>query len=485
MTEMDEIIGSAETVQRTEREMVTDENAASLNVTPKSVEFERQAIAVNENAIATGTTAHARTISSTYLIGEEIMSQSPPIKNNNNNNDNSHSIARKVNETKSNVFDDIEYADDVKMCCIEKKEPNGNLYFIEMDLTESTDSDETMGSLVEGRPAGEDIIIQRMVEKVLFQADTPQRPDSDMVEQPPQEDVISEDESVTEDAAVETRAIVHTVAVSSESDAVSEHTATVDDNGKKHIFPFEIHSSPSDTQIQQSSSQSVGHSEEFKQRLTRFLAQFGNEPTKVDLASLGRKRSISIPDNMNAVSMTIAPEHSGNDANANGRIPRAPKFDQTIYSTIGSRMKVRSNQMPAPATAISVDNEFEISFQREALSSGHMHRTKRSDDLIKLFDQPNEQKDNETIASVSSIREKLNEIYGRARPPIVIFAKEHPPNDTDDNRSAEDAIHLRLPDKPYDTVQRQKLLFSDVLRSINPEIRNSLQRSDSFGSIDV
>lgn len=382
------------------------------------------------------------------------------------------------------------------MCCVEKKEPNGKVYFIDIDLNESPplQTNAAAPSDRERNTFNDDAIIQDMVDKVLFKTDRsdqslesiavghkvlPQRSDNDTV---------SEDESEAEDAEIETRAVVHTIIdvkeVEMDAEAAAADTKPMSTTGTKSFFTFGAYESPSVNRTGRSTSGSIGHSKDFKDRLARLLGQFSEEPTK-STTPFERKRSISVPDHINTTLSTAGRRPSLKLVVADGSerdIPAAPKFDQMMYDTIGRRMKMQNSQVQIPATAQSIENEFDKSFTHMASSSSHLHRTKKSDDLMKLFDQ---EANAVEAPSVLSIRERLNEIYGRRRPPIGVFVGENVNDESNSRRDSDEGIQLRKPIKPYDTVHKQKQLFSDVLKSINPEVRNSLHRTESTASADV
>lgn len=503
MTEMEDITGSVETLKPHEDDP-SEFNRRSItpDVIPKMMDVGRQTTESIDHPVAVRATMQAEALNSAYMVEEEeALATLPVIKAENQS-------TRKSNESQYNGFDDIEFADDVKMCCIEKREPNGKVYFIEMDLpaTQSPQSTSSASSDRENKTDsfGEDVIIREMVDKVLLQSDRDEHEHRVVaaVERratPPRsgDGALSEDDSEAEDAEIETRAIVHTIndvkdvdmpaaeaAVKPEGEVTAEPIVTTD---KKQFFTFGVYRTPSSSRIEKSPSNSVGHSKEFKDRLTRLLGQFSVEPIRAP-SPFERKRSISIPANINEASMADGRRPSlkllATDGGSNDGIPAAPKFDQLMYNTVGRRMRTQHNQIQVPATAMSIENEFAKSFDRLTNSSSHMHRSKKSDDLMKLFDFETEASEEE--ASVSSIRERLNEIYSRGRPPIATFTEETANDEsTDSRRNSEEGIRLRMPLKPYDTVHKQKQLFSDVLKSINPEVRNSLHRTESIASADV
>lgn len=491
MTEMEDITGSVETLKPFDDEP-SEFNRRSItpDVIPKMMDVGRQTTESVEHPVAARATMQAEALNSAYMVEEGALATLPAFK------------VENQSTRQCNGFDDIEFADDVKICCIEKREPNGKVYFIEMDLT-TTQSPQTTSS-ASSDSFGEDVIIREMVDKVLLQSERDDHEHRivavDRKATPPRSDdgAVSEDDSEVEDAEIETRAIVHTindvkdvdmptvkVPVKPEVEVADQPVSVTTD--KKPFFTFGVYRTPSSSQIENSPSNSVGRSKEFKDRLTRLLGQFSEEPAKTP-SSLERKRSISISDNINKASMAEVRRPSLKrlvaDGGSNDGIPAAPKFDQLMYNTVGRRMRTQPNQFQVPATAMSIENEFAKSFDRLKTSSSHMHRSKKSDDLMKLFDLETEA--SEEAASVSSIRDRLNEIYSRGRPPIATFTEETANSEpTDSRRNSEEGIQLRKPVKPYDTVHKQKQLFSDVLKSINPEVRNSLHRTESIASADV
>lgn len=481
MTEMEEINGSVETLKP------YDEDASQLNrrsttpdVIPKLAGMGRQTVETMECPVAARAMMQAEAVNSAYLIEEEAVANSPAIRVGN-------PLTRKSNESQCYGFDDIEFADDVKMTCIEKREPNGKVYFIATDMTSSQTSAAASADRDSSTDSGgEEVIIQEMVEKVLFQSN---RGDAnieivamDRKISPPRSDHddVSDDGSEVEDAEIETRAIIHTIidAEAAVEPAPEQPTITTD---KKPFYSFGVYQSPAHSRMERSTPDSIGHSKEFKERLTRLLGQYSDDSVK-STPSVERKRSISIPADINVVSLSENGRPSLKllvTEGSSGGIPAAPKFDPFMFNTVGRRMKLQHNQIQAPATAMSIENEFVKSLDRMAPSSP-IHRTKKSNDLMSLFKHETEDNAETEEASVASIKERLNEIYGRGRPPIEPFVEDSVNYESGSRRESEEGIQLRRPMKPYDTVHKQKQLFSDVLKSINPDVRNSLHRTESF-----
>lgn len=476
MTEMEEIAGPVKSHDDNEGEL--NRHSATPDVIPRIVDADYQTIELDSDV----STMTNEAINSTYMSRDD---SSPAISVENQ-------LMRKPNENQSNGLDDIELADDVKMSCIEKREPNGKVYFIEMDLGAPTLSHTDAAPPVHSEMVslGEDVIIQQMVDTVLFQEHRsdhqletigkalPLRSDSDN---------LSEDETEVEDTAIETRAIVHTVNDGKEIQttpaiAIEPKAATEE----KPFFTFGVYptAQPPHSQSARFTSESIGRNKEFKERLSRLLGQFNDESTKFS-APLERKRSISTPDSINLASMA-ADRRPPLKLLIGDDIPVPPKFDQMMYDTMGRRARKQTDHLHMPATAMCVENEFTKSFDELAAGSSLMHRSQKSVDLMKLFDQDQANETDSEAESGVSIRDRLNEIYGRTRPPIVPFIEYDINNDsTNSRRGSEEGIQLSKAIKPYDTVHKQKQIFSDVLKSINPDVRNSLHRTDSMASADV
>lgn len=457
MTEMEEITGSVETVKSMEDD-ASDSNCRSMtppDVIPKIIESDEQTIESIECPMVNMPEMHAEAVNSSYGF-EQLVSSS----------------ANKPMETQYNGIDDIEFADDVKMCSIEKCEPNGKVYFVEMDLTASPSSlktiyRENIANSTNSLSFGENGIIQEMVDKVIYQSDrTQSRQEISEVN----DEAEHNDESDADDAEIETRAIVHTINDDVLELTIKENPIPIEaEEMAKPFFTIGNYES-SHTQIEHRTELIGPRSEirpEFKDRLTKLLGQYSEEPIKLQI-SLPPKRSISTSDNINTTIMT----------NGRNNIPVAPKFDQLMYNTIGRRTQLQHNKIQVPA--MSIENEFAKSLDRFA--SNQIHRTKNSDDLLKIVKYETES--DATTADVSSIREKLNAIYGRGRPPVAAFVEENANSESvNDRRNSEDGIQMRKPIKLYDAIHKQ--LFSDVLKLINPDVRNSLHRTESVALADV
>lgn len=166
-------------------------------------------------------------------------------------------------------------------------------------------------------------------------------------------------------------------------------------------------------------------------------------------------------------SMTLPrAQHSAN-AGETAAIPPAPKFDPIVYKTIGSKVNPRKSPIrPTLSNAMSLDRAAVGVQQKSKVNAPE------TDDV-------HDEKDR-----MVTIRNKLENILKRgppnrySRPPSVppspIPMEATPPLERN-----EEVFSFKEANKPYDTVHKQKLLFDDVLKSMNSESRPSLIRATS------
>lgn len=187
-----------------------------------------------------------------------------------------------------------------------------------------------------------------------------------------------------------------------------------------------------------------------------------------------------------------------------GEIPTPPRFDPILYNTISNRTN-SYNRLKFPATAQSIENEFDKAFQRKlqapkTFDEVQLKRVPKTESLNKADDDDLLETDNAT--RMKTIRERLEKLLGRGPPiensihithsqsePLPDYP-DAPASNADDHSMTkattydqnDEIIRYRKPVKPFDTVHKQKVLFNDVLKSISPDIRTSLHRTDSSAS---
>lgn len=534
---MDETTATTETLKQDETivsESIAENKSVTPDIIPKSVIFENgtRIIRMNEEPTEMAT-IHIEAMSAVYFA--EHGAPATIAENT--------AIRKPVNSQIG--FDEIYFADDVKGSCIEKREPNGKVYFIEMDPVELLEMEqkeivENLNESIQWKNKDENIV-NEILERVLSQTDT-----IDELAEIPQITLLNkfdpkieieqdaEDDVDEFEKEKEVKAIIHSTNESIDSEynenkeemvkldkqlvqeikSPSVESSLVDKvqiaNKENPFFSIGVYKSPADeTKV----IESDGRRKEFKEHLKRLIAQSQN-PNDTMVRSIGRAASRtnkidelidrrpslksfkSTPKNMTLAYATDTERQqlqiykknsTENGVKENANIPVAPQFDHKLYNSVGVRIRNH------PATAMSIENEFEKSFQ----NAGALHRTKKSGNLSELFQQEQES------ATAVSIKEQLERILGRGRPEQLPYANAITSETSDVKSDApeiainhrkiesrreselEDGINFLRPIKPYDTVRKQKQLFSDVLKAIKPDVRTSLHRTSSTASSDI
>lgn len=171
-----------------------------------------------------------------------------------------------------------------------------------------------------------------------------------------------------------------------------------------------------------------------------------------------------------------------NEFNSGGtKIPPAPKFDPDVYRTLGSNVTHarKAPIRPVLATAMSID-----------AAQIRLRETKKVP--IEPIKQENLEDSTESTAEsrLSKIKNQLENILKRgppnrySKPPSIPSSPVPDRQSTADeseneNPEKEQIINFKEANKPFDTVHKQKILFDDVLKSINSDARPNLLRPTS------
>lgn len=156
-------------------------------------------------------------------------------------------------------------------------------------------------------------------------------------------------------------------------------------------------------------------------------------------------------------------------------IPPAPMFDPIVYKTIGSKGNPRKSPIrPTLSNAMSLD--------RAAVGGQQQPKSKiESAKPSPESDDAHHEKDR-----MVTLRTKLENILKRGPPNRYSRPPSVPPSPIPVEPAAatplernEEVFSFKEAKKPFDTVHKQKLLFDDVLKSMNSESRPSLIRATS------
>lgn len=438
-------------------------------------------------------------------------------------------------------LNDITSVDDIKDICVERHEPNGNAYFVEVNSIADSAGNE-MNKFVqfdlnqsdssqcdETSEVDKEEIEKNTVERVLNQSDVELNPKSK-----PEPVILTVPSESIEEKKV--HAIVHATnehqtqfedaSENSTPNSVIEQNSpkfelltpieskTVQQKPNEHSTPTE-HSTLTTYSIQneivthpvvmrsiksgekhaQSPNFKIGVYEAlpkqkllyendkerlaFKMRLENLFGQ--NEETIVKNRAKSNFNSPTTPHSMCLRSWRhslSAPESLHIELNEpviQAKVPIPPAFNQELYSTIGRRnRKVLSSTSDVIEVNGSENNRMPTESVGQAVK---LSRTKAHENLTELNDEND-------IAT--NIKQKLEEIFSKGRKMQQQQQQKH--NDDDDetmdmpaNRN-NNRRSKRF--EPFDTVRKQKILFSDVLKSIGPDIHVNLHSTHTAASND-
>lgn len=184
-------------------------------------------------------------------------------------------------------------------------------------------------------------------------------------------------------------------------------------------------------------------------------------------------------------------------------IPTAPHFDHALYnSTIRSRHS-RCDQfvMIQPKADETIGRSLK---PPTTIADVRLKRVQNTQNTREFAQNSVCQSVDDDDMRMATIRERLERIFVRGPQPVVphtipIPAPDYPDEPTTPSiqlSSASAPVDVvadeigsmkqhETPTRPFDTVHKQKALFNDVLKAIRPEIRSSLHRADSNASTSI
>lgn len=242
----------------------------------------------------------------------------------------------------------------------------------------------------------------------------------------------------------------------------------------------------------------------FKERLERLLSQPGEaQSLRISQSSPTSNRQLplslvnSAPESMTIVEAPPTPLNSpavdiSNNANDNNSIPPPPIFNQLLYDTIGRHTKYRRqaksvievNQNDDKAGAERLQTRLSLHATNESPSEMNLKRSDEIENLSTLVDSQESVVDNSSLPSMKSIRHRLEELFKQPslpQPNGIIQIDEN--NNLDGEKRV--SVQRKKPIEPFDTVRKQKLIFSNVLKSIEADIFTNLHHTNSKASADI
>lgn len=410
-----------------------------------------------------------------------VVEQRPPPK--------AHLDQSKLNEISS--------VDDVKHTCVERREPNGTTYFVEVDMVPN-------GVPATSEPLNQNADVNQsyqptefmngftqemeksMMESVLNQSDVEFKPDPkppiERAATPVSEDSQSEDE-------LEVRAIVHapnghfspfgtpptTPGVIRPIDPVGRRAQTL----RLPNFQIGIYEAiPKQKLLFENDKNRRAFKRQLEHLFSRNDETLPNR-TKSNFNSPISKRmtfdskhlnhSISAPESLDIPLDEITSKQPSIDVMAS-KIPQPPAFNQHIYDTIGRRNR---KVLSVASDVIDIDSPASVSHVPPEpvavmmVKKGNLSRTKAHENLTEL--------DND---EVPNIKQKLESIFSRGQTTQVTNVAE-----LDDNQNQNIRWSKRM--EPFDTVRMQKQRFNNVLKSIGPDNHANLHPTQTTAAIDI
>lgn len=442
----------------------------------------------------------------------EMVSMTPK------NNESSENFKNNYRTSSLKNFDEIVFVDDIKDICIEMKEPNGTAYFVEVEPQDRVEQMEapSESSGDENAAKKDEKIVLEMLDRVLGQMEKVDNgtkmhettidisDDKDSVDVEVQQTTeialihVPSDSSPCDEATLENRNSpisnqITEVEVSNDVNVkdvekadqtvaqVNDEIPTKRESKPTPFFHIGTYKSSEDSGSYKG-FETNEQRQNFKEHLKRLLGhgvtqQARTEPRPKRKSSVKRpslQQSKSTPDGLNLEKEPVLSVKT-----SEGKIPAPPKFDPMLFNTIGSRLKAQ-RLTNAPATAQCVENEFEILFQK-TLQTPSLQRAPGTEDLAKVAEEKIECSENVEKNSVLSIRDRLEMIFARGRPDHSTcesqpaagrFEGKH-----ENTEDSEEIVKIRAPKQPFDTVHKQKTLFKNVLKSISPDVRTSLNQT--------
>lgn len=420
-----------------------------------------------------------------------------------------------------NKFDEISSADDIKESCIEKREPNGTTYFVEINPNRNSISKENSSNSSSDSYC--DAIEQNIMEKVLNQKDVELKHDTMLL--PAFHDVYLFDESESDEEEREVKAVVHVSNDTHKQDDIDSmeiktnssltelknddalHGMVVTKPGtiksidtcKSPKFQIGVYEAiPKQKLLFENDSERMA----FKTRLENLFGQNDNQktdksldgpPNRVNRPFLAKRfdknYSNSAPESL-VLSMVNDDSASKSQSDKTiddtpTNIPAPPVFNQQLYDTVGRHNKNPYKTMLSTPTSneIDIENSPKVldpsNTNNDSSSSkkANLSRSQAHENLTMIGQCDETDENSEATANESeSIKQKLEEIFSRGG------RNDDVNMETDGNH---DNIRRSKRIEPFDTVARQKVIFNTVLKSIGPENSTKLRRVSSTASVEL
>lgn len=203
-----------------------------------------------------------------------------------------------------------------------------------------------------------------------------------------------------------------------------------------------------------------------------------NSPTAIQSQRMFLNHSTSAPESLIMPNDNTEPSTPIIDVvdkmqTPSSQIPSAPAFNQQLYDTIGRRTRKVFSSVSDVIDIDSTKNDHVTAV--EFNKKGNLSRTKAHENLTELDAD-------DSIAVISdqphTIQQKLEQILSKSRTTTMV-------DPLDLQRNSNENIRRNKPHEPFDTVRRQKMLFSDVLKSIGPDIHANLHQTHGVAAEDM
>lgn len=440
---------------------------------------------------------------SPYVAFTDVTSQTPP----------EAVVPRKPLEYLDlSKLNEIASVEDIRHLCVERREPNGTAYFVEVAPIQSptkkeVKEDELMTKSADCSPEiDNEILAKNIVNRVLHQSDTE-------LERRPNPEPLSLfvfpvpgefDDYESEEEEKEVRAIVH---------ATNERTSPFPQSMSRGTSPSVIRTIDSPAVIRRNNSPGVIRPIDSPERQTNSLRApnfqigmyealpkqkllYDNDTERVafkrrleslfsqndEPASLSAKSNFNSPivphslrvktlNHSKSAPESLLDEVIVNDtapSRAESDVPIPPAFNQELYDTVALRNKRKA--FSSVSDVIDINSTINDQQPSESVNkTGHLSRTKAHENLTELATDSDD---------VPAIKRKLEEIFSKG---------QIRPNETMDLDTQNNNENIRRSKRlePFDTVRKQKMLFSDVLKSIGPDIHANLHPTNTTAAIDI
>lgn len=405
-------------------------------------------------------------------------------------------------------LNEISSIDDIKHAFIECREPNGTTYFVEADsvnsdaesVNQSIDIEYIDQLTPEINELGEIEKIEmekNLMERLLKQTNIEMKPASIPIVIEPVESPVSDEDIFAVEQDV--RAIIHATndhQMQYDTPSIHSQNSQTFDSPAKDMPNFQIgvyEAIPKQKLLYENDQSRRA----FKLRLENLFSQndeiavqnrtkshfsspIAKHSQRLSLNhSMSAPESLDIPINGSVGLASVQPpvSHDGDKSPSiiatYSEIPSAPVFDQQLYNTIG---RAKRKEFASVSEVIGI-NGTQNDKRSESVPKANLSRAKAHENLSALNADDETGDDNDITMNIANIRQKLENIFSQGRTTQASSSALEQNNNENVQRSKRY--------EPFDTVRRQKMRFSNVLKSIGPDPHANLHPTQTTAAIDI